>query len=144
MYNRDNLKLRLNLVKRAVITYEQGDDTSVVIDISGDGKIRINDNGIVRDYDVEKYFTDGILHKSLGNIFIEETDGKGCPDEGEIVEWKVEFFNRKHLDHVIYGTKRRAMLTALFPSFEGEAVSTLKGFIKCGKEKSHRNSKILR
>ena len=106
MYNRDNLKLRLNLVKRAVITYELGDDTSVVIDIFGDGKIRINDNGIVRDYDVEKYFTDGILHKSLGNILIEETDGKGRPDEGEIVEWKVEFFNRKHLDHVIYGTKR--------------------------------------
>lgn len=51
MYNRDNLKLRLNLVKRAVITYELGDDTSVVIDISGDGKIRINDNGIVKDTD---------------------------------------------------------------------------------------------
>ena len=84
MYSRDNLKIRLNLVKRAVISYELGDDVGIVIDISIDGKIRINDNGIVKDYDAEKYFADGILHKALGNIFFEEIDGE-CKHEERIL-----------------------------------------------------------
>ena len=43
-----NLKLRLNLIKRAKLTYIPYQGSVIIIDIKSDGIIVINDNGIIK------------------------------------------------------------------------------------------------
>lgn len=109
MNNRNNLPLRLNLLKRAVITYKVGPDAIVNIDISSDGKIRVNDNGMLKDYVVEQQFAYGFLHEALAGIFFEEMEEIDHTDTRNVAEWNVVFYNRRHLDHIAYGTKRTSI-----------------------------------
>lgn len=44
-----NLKLRLNLVKRAIITYIPYQGSVIIIDINSDGTLVIKDNGISKN-----------------------------------------------------------------------------------------------
>ena len=98
-----NLKLRLNLIKRAKLTYIPYQGSVIIIDIKSDGIIVINDNGIIKRYTIDKFYADDILHHKLSGIFYEKFTDTGINNNE--IDWKIEFYNRRSLDHIAYGAK---------------------------------------
>ncbi|MBQ2678731.1 MAG: hypothetical protein IJF98_00885 [Firmicutes bacterium] len=103
-----NLKLRFHLVKRAVITFMPYPGSTISVDVSDDGQIVVNDNGICKTYP-EIDINEEILHSALEGIFFENLPEN--KDNGqEDISWKIEFYNRRHLDHIAYGSEKTSPL----------------------------------
>lgn len=105
--NNQNLKLRFHLIKRVVITYMPYTGSTISIDISDSGPILVNDNGICKSYP-GMGINEQILHDALKNVFLEELEASGNGKK-ENISWKVEFYNKRRLDHIAYGTDKTAL-----------------------------------
>ena len=103
-----NLKLRLHLIKRVVITYIPYSGSIISIDISHDGRIIVDDNGVRKTFS-DTDLTERTLQYALGNIFLDELLEGEINGQDEEAAWKIEFYNRLRLDHTAYGSEKTSL-----------------------------------
>lgn len=104
----DNIRLRLHLLKRAVITYSPYIGSKIQVEIMADGTIKVNDNGLYREYHLDRIKAERILQDSFCEIFSAELPEQESSKSEDTV-WKVEFYNRMRLDHIAYGTNEASL-----------------------------------